>query len=124
VKGGENKQLRTPEALPIEIQGRNMDMADDKKIMVLNPLGQPPPIKLEPMAPRPDTLDGKTVYVVDVKFPNSKIFAEELMKVLKEHYPGTNWLYREKTGSYFDDDPALWAEIKERGHGMVQLTGH
>jgi len=95
-----------------------------EKISVLNPLGQPPPIKLEPMAPRLETLAGKTVYVVDVKFPNSRTFAEELMRALKETHPGTNWIYREKAGSYFDDDPPLWAEIKANGHGMVQLTGH
>ena len=34
------------------------------KITVLNPLGQPPPIALVPMAPRLDTLDGKTIYIV------------------------------------------------------------
>lgn len=97
---------------------------EEKKITVLNPLGQPPGLKLEPMAPRLDTLDGKTIYVVDVKFPASKPFGEELVKVLTEQYPKTNWLYREKTGSYFADDPALWAEIKEKGHGMVQFIGH
>ncbi len=32
------------------------------KITVLNPLGTPPPIKLKNMAPRLDTLDGKTIY--------------------------------------------------------------
>jgi hypothetical protein len=99
-------------------------MGEEKKITVLNPLGQLPPIKLEPMAPRLDTLDNKTIYVVDVKFPNSKVFAEELVKILKDKYPETNWLYREKIGSYFDDDPALWAEIKEKGHGMIQFIGH
>ncbi len=40
-------------------------MVEEKKITVLNPLGQPPPIKLEPMAPRLDSLDGKTIYVVE-----------------------------------------------------------
>jgi len=97
---------------------------EEKKIMVLNPLGQPPLLKLEPMAPRLDTLDGKTIYVVDVKFPASKPFGEELVKALEEQYPQTNWLYREKTGSYFADDPALWAEIKEKGQGMIQFIGH
>ncbi len=97
---------------------------DQAKISVMNPLGQPPPIKLEPMAPRLDTLTGKTIYIVDVKFPNSKTFADELVKVLKERYPDTNWIYREKAKTYFDDDPDLWAEIKAKGHGMVQLTGH
>jgi hypothetical protein len=97
---------------------------EEKKITVMNPLGQPPPLALEPMAPRLDTLDGKTIYVVDVKFPASKPFGEELIKALKEQYPGTTWLPGDKTGSYFDDDPALWAEIKEKGHGMIQLIGH
>jgi hypothetical protein len=96
----------------------------EEKISVLNPLGQPPPVMLASMAPRLDTLSGKTVYVVDVKFPNSKTFAEELVRALKERYPDTDWLYREKAGSYFDDDPPLWAEIKAKGHAMVQLTGH
>ena len=97
---------------------------EEKKIRVLNPLGQPPPISSIPLAPRLDTLDGKTIYVVDVKFPASKPFGEELVKVLKERYPKTTWLYREKMGSYFADDPVLWAEIKEKGHGMIQFIGH
>jgi hypothetical protein len=96
----------------------------EKKITVLNPLGTLPPIKLEPMAPRLDTLKGKTIYVVDVKFPASKQFGEELLEILKERYPDTSWQYREKAGTYFDDDPALWKEIKANGHGMVQFVGH
>jgi hypothetical protein len=99
-------------------------MVEEAKIRVLNPLGQPPPIKLEPMAPRLNNLDGKTIYIVDVKFPASKVFGEELVKVLKEKYPATNWLYREKAASYFDDDPDLWAEIKAKGQGMIQFVGH
>ncbi len=94
------------------------------KISVLSPLGQPPPIKLEPMAPRLDTLDGKTIYIVDVKFPNSRTFGAELVKLLQEQHPTTTWVYRDKRASYFDDDPELWAEIKERGHGMIQFIGH
>ena len=99
-------------------------MDEEKKITVLNPRGQPPLIELEPMAHRLDTLDGKTIYVVDTKFPASKPFGEELVKVLEEQYPKTTWLFREKTGSYFTDDPPLWAEIKEKGHGMIQFVGH
>jgi hypothetical protein len=99
-------------------------MGEETRIKVLNPLGQPPPIKLEPLAPRLETLEGKTIYIVDVKFPASKVFGEELVKVLQEKFPRTNWLYREKAASYFDDDPALWAEIKAKGHGMIQFIGH
>jgi hypothetical protein len=96
----------------------------ETKVTVLNPLGTLPPLKLYSMAPRLDTIDGKTIYIVDAKFPASEQFGEELVKILKETYPGTTWIYRQKKGSYFDDDQALWAEIKEKGHGMVQYVGH
>jgi hypothetical protein len=98
--------------------------ADTAKIAVLNPRGIQPPIRLIPMAPRLDTLDGKTIYVVDTKYPLTKPFVQEVYSVLKERYPKTNWVFRDKIGSYFDDDPKLWAEIKEKGHGMVMAIGH
>ena len=40
----------------------------EERVTVLNPLGTPPAITLKPMAPRLDTLDGKTIYVVDDGF--------------------------------------------------------
>lgn len=93
-------------------------------ITVLNPLGTAPALVLTPMAPRLDTLDGKTIYVVDVKFPASKPFFEELVKALQERYPKTTWVPVEKKGSYFDDDPDLWTKIKAEAHGMIILVGH
>ncbi len=95
-----------------------------ENVTVLNPLGTLPPLQLQPMAPRLDTLDGKTIYIVDAKFPASEQFGEELVKLLKENYPETTFVYKQKSGSYFDDDPALWNEIKEKGHGMIQYVGH
>ena len=95
-----------------------------EKVTVLNPLGTLPPIELHPLAPRLDTLEGKTIYIVDVKFPASEQFGEELVNILNEKYPETNWVFKKKAGSYFDDDPSLWAEIKENGHGMIQFVGH
>ena len=70
--------------------------AAEAKITVLNPLGQPPVLKVLAMAPRLDTLDGKTIYVVDVKYPSTKPFMEELVKVLSDKYPKTKWVLREK----------------------------
>ena len=95
-----------------------------EKVTVLNPLGTPPPIDLVPLSPRLDTLDGKIIYIVDAKFPASEQFGGELVKILRDRYPATTWLYKQKAGSYFDDDPALWAEIKQNGHGMIQYVGH
>lgn len=100
--------------------------ADEAKITVLNPVGYSPPIRRVPMAPRLDAhaLIGKTIYIVDVKFPLTEPFLMEMQKVLKDKYPQTNWVLRDKKGTYFDDDPALWAEIKEKGGGAIMGIGH
>jgi hypothetical protein len=76
------------------------------------------------MAPRLDALGGKTIYIVNVKFPLTDQFFVETQKVLAAKYPQTNWILRDKRGTYFDDDPALWAEIKEKGDGVIMGMGH
>jgi hypothetical protein len=97
--------------------------AEEAKVTVLNPRGTPPPIRLVPMAPRLDTLDGKTIYVINIGFGDT--FLPEVQKVMAEMYPKTTWIFRRKAGrDYFDDDPKLWAEIKEKGNGMIMGVGH
>jgi hypothetical protein len=98
--------------------------AQEPKITVLNPIGQPPPIARVPMAPRIDSLDGKTIYIVDIGFVDTHQLFTEMQKLLGERYPKTTWVVRTKIGTYFDDDPKLWAEIKEKGHGMIMGVGH
>jgi hypothetical protein len=98
--------------------------ADEAKIVVMNPRGIQPEIRKIPMAARPATLDGKTVYIVDTKYPNTKPFVEELWAALKSKYPKTTWVLRDKFAGYMDDDPKLWKEIKEKGAGAIVLLGH
>ena len=98
--------------------------ADGEKIVVMNPRGIQPEIRKIPMAVRPSTLDGKTVYIVDTKYPNTKPFVQELFDGLRAKYPKTTWVLRDKFGSYMDDDPNLWKEIKEKAAGAVVLLGH
>jgi hypothetical protein len=98
--------------------------ADEAKITVLNPRGILPPIRKIPMASRPDTLTGKTIYIVDTKYPRTRPFVEEFVKALKQKHPDTNWVLKDKFGGYMDDDPKLWEEIKEKGHGAIVLIGH
>lgn len=98
--------------------------ADETKIAVLNPRGIQPPIRRIPMATRPDTLDGKTIYIVDTKFPQTREFVEELAKILRERYPKTTWVIKDKFGNYMDDDPKLWAETKEKAQGAIVVVGH
>ena len=98
--------------------------AQTPKVTVLNPLGQPPAIERVPMAPRISDLDGKTIYIVDIGFSATHQLLTELRDLLKERYPDTTWIVRNKIGTYFNDDPKLWAEIKEKGHGMIMGVGH
>jgi hypothetical protein len=96
----------------------------NSKITVLNPRGTPPAIQRIPMAPRNDSLDGKTIYLVDARFPGGDLFHMELKGWFERNMPEVSVILREKKGSYFNDDPELWAEIKENGHGMVITIGH
>jgi hypothetical protein len=101
-----------------------ISLATESKITVYNPLGQPPAIQRVPMAPRITDLKGKTIYIVDIGFAATHQFLTELQDLLKEKYPETNWVVRNKIGTYFNDDPKLWAEIKEKGAGMIMGVGH
>ena len=97
--------------------------AQDAKITVMNPRGIQPPIRLIPM-PERTSIEGKTVYIVDTKYANTKPFVNELHIILQERYPKTNWVLRDKRGMYMTDDPDLWAEIKEKAAAMVMPIGH
>ena len=98
--------------------------ADEAKIVVMNPRGVQPEIRKIPMATRPATLDGRTVYIVDTKYPNTKPFVLELHAALQAKYPKTTWILRDKIAGYMDDDPNLWKEIKEKGACAIVLLGH
>jgi hypothetical protein len=76
------------------------------------------------MAPRLESLEGKTIYIVDVRWPYTHQFSEELCSALAERYPGTTFVIREKAGAYGEDDSRLWAEIQERGNGAIMAVGH
>ena len=97
---------------------------DEAKITILNPRGILPEIQRIPMASRLDNLDGKTIYIVDTKFARTRDFVETLAKMLQERYPKTNWVLRDKVGSYQVDDPNLWKEIQSKGHGAIMGIGH
>ena len=98
--------------------------AADEKIKVFNPRGIQPAIQKIPMAARTGSLDGKTIYIVDTKYPNTKPFVHKLQENLAASYPDTTWVNIDKRGNYMEDDPELWAEIKEKAQGAIVLIGH
>ncbi|MGA9885618.1 MAG: hypothetical protein WBQ34_18015 [Candidatus Acidiferrales bacterium] len=72
------------------------------------------------MAPRLDTLNGKTVYLVDTGFGGSGKFLDEMQEWLAERMPAVKTVRRRKPGNVFRDDTKdLWQEIKERGDAAI-----
>ena len=97
----------------------------EEKITVCNPLGTPPPITLKPMAPRLDTLDGKTIYFVNDGYIGSDNVLYEMIDWFKANYPNTNAIYKRKGGGGFEsEDPELWAEIEKEGDAVIIGMGH
>ena len=98
--------------------------AAERQVMALNPKGMPPPVKLVPMAPRLATLDGKTIYLVDTGFMGGGTLLQQMQIWFNKNMPGTTVVFRKKAGSYMEDDPALWKEIKEKGNAAIMSIGH
>jgi len=95
-----------------------------EKIVGLNPKGMPPKITLFPLAPRFSSLDGKTIYMVDIGFNNGDVFFQQMQRWFQERMPSVKTIYRRKIGAYPQDDPELWKEIKAAGAAVIMGVGH
>ena len=98
--------------------------AQGPMITVLNPTGNPPPIERRAMAPRPASLDGKTVYLVSETFDGGDKFLQQMQAWIAVHMPDVKTVFREKKGDYVLDDPDLWKEIKSVDGLMIMAIGH
>jgi hypothetical protein len=94
------------------------------KITAVNPKGTPPAIELIPMAPRLDSLDGKTVYLVDTGFHGSDVLLHQIELWFGRNMPSVTTVFRRKAGPYAQDDPPLWKEIKAKGNAVIMAVGH
>jgi hypothetical protein len=75
------------------------------------------------MAPRLDTLAGKTVFLVNTGFAGGREFMEELLFWLTANHPEIKTELRHKQTSMFTDEPALWQEIKQNGDAAILGVG-
>ncbi len=104
-----------PRGQPTGIFGRRLD-AESKPGDILDPITQPTSeLKPASLAPRLDTLDGKTVYLVETGFGGSFEFMLEMQDWFKINMPSVKTVLRHKRGTMFTDDPELWAEMKSEG---------
>ena len=73
-----------------------------------------------PLARRLVSLDGKTIYLVDIGFGGGHKFMQQVKDWFKENMPSVTTIRRRKTGNAFMDDTTdLWDEIKEKGHAAL-----
>ena len=94
------------------------------QVVVHNPVGYPPRITGKPLAPRIDSLDGKTVYLVDCRFDDSDIFLKAMQGWFADHMPSVKTVYKPISSVYTQDDPATWAEVKANGDAAIIGVGH
>lgn len=98
--------------------------SDEPKLIALSPKGTPPPVQRFPMAPTLKTLDGKTVYLVDTGFFGADLLLQQVADWFHANMPTVKTVYRKKKGTYPENDPALWAEIKAKGNACIMAIGH
>ncbi len=72
------------------------------------------------LAKRLDTLENKTIYLIDNGFGGGPEFMLQLQKWFAKHMPTVTTIARRKTGNVFADDTTdLWDEIKAKGDAVV-----
>ncbi|HTX16584.1 MAG TPA: hypothetical protein VMD77_14895 [Candidatus Baltobacteraceae bacterium] len=96
--------------------------ASGRILTVLNPGVTAELAKRVPLTARLDTLDGKTIYLVDFDWGGmgqNDGFLQEMQAWFTEHIPKVKTIIKLKKGNFVTDDPALWKEIADnKGDGV------
>jgi hypothetical protein len=125
---GNNSKITVldPVGQPSGIFGRRLNV-DSPPWAIHDPVNQPrdtaEAIGARKMAPRLDSLEGKTVYLVNTGFAGAKEFMEEVQDWFRRNRPSVKTELVHKKTSMFSDDPELWAEIKKNGDAVVFGVG-
>lgn len=96
-------------------------------ITVLNPAVENKMVDRLPLSARLDTLEGKTLYMVDIGWGGPEaaysVF-EQIEAWFDENMPSVETVIKRKRGVYEMDDPALWEEIKANGDAaLIGISG-
>jgi hypothetical protein len=95
---------------------------DERLITVLNPAISSRMVERVPLTPRTDTLEGKTIYMVDLQWGGPKaaysVF-EEMQDWFSRNMPSVKTEIRRSKGGPFGDDKALREEIISNKAGGV-----
>lgn len=91
-------------------------------LTVHDPQGYPPQIVGKRLAQRPESLDGKLVYLVDCLFDNSAVFMEQLRDWFAAHLPAVKTRIIKPRESWVDD-PDMRAKIGVDGDAAILGVG-
>jgi hypothetical protein len=92
------------------------------KVKVHDPRGYPPKVVGKRLATRLQSLDGKTVFLVDCLFDNSDAFMEQLKLWFAENLPAVVTRVIRTTESWVDD-PAMRERIAAEGDAAILGVG-
>ena len=101
---------------PVQAE-RDAAASNGKLITVMNPAVVEKLAKRVSLTPRLNTLEGKTIYLVDMNYEGmiGTPVMGEMQAWFAKNMPGVKTVLKLKSGSYISDDPALWKEIADKG---------
>jgi hypothetical protein len=99
----------------------------EQLITVMNPAVANKMADRLPLSPRLDTLEGKTLFLVDIGWGGPQAAPsvyEEIKAWFAQNMPSVKIEIRRIKGSYESDDPDLWKEIKQKGNAaLIGISG-
>lgn len=93
-----------------------------EKLTVMDPRGYPPKVVGTRLAARPESLDGKVLYLIDCLFDNADVFMEQLRQWFALHMPGVETRMIRPKESWVDD-PEMRAKVVEGGDVAIIGVG-
>jgi len=93
-----------------------------EKVRVLNPTPPNRMVDRIPLAPRLDTLKGKTLFLVDIGWGGENAapsIYEEMKAWFAQNMPSVKIEVRKIKGFYMQDQPELLKEISEKGDAAM-----
>ena len=91
-------------------------------LSVHDPRGYPPKVTGKRLAPRLQSLDGKTVFLVDCLFDNSDVFMGQLQAWFAEHLPAVR-IRNIKPKESWVDDPEMRKAVVQEGDAAILGVG-
>jgi hypothetical protein len=93
-----------------------------ERLTVHDPRGYPPKVVGKRLAPRLQSLDDKTIYLVDCLFDNSDVFMDQMRQWFGQHLPATKVRVIQPRETWADD-MEMRAKIAADGDAAILGVG-